>query len=362
MNRAAGAALLVALVGAAGCCGCASSPTLTVRNGAARDPAPAPALAPPTLRALHFGDFGDRSCQQEAVVGGIRAVHGRAPYDLGFSLGDLVYECGPDTTLPGAEGCAFARDGNALADGYTPPDDPSFSVHDRPLAFLGETPVHPALGNHDVGHAGVCGRAGEVERLKACLNVAHRGPQWRMPGRHYAVDAGPARFIVVDSNVVVADYGGFTLDAEVAFVAAAAEGCAGRPCFLVGHHPPVTAGAHRGELGGRYRERMARLLAAGGGRIRAYLAGHDHDLQHLRAPDGLDVFVSGASSRGRWRYGLEEASAPGAQLLFGSARWGFGSLEVSRDGWRYRFHDHLGGPVYCCTAVERGRCEPTACP
>jgi hypothetical protein len=359
MIRAAAAALLLALGGATGCCGCATSPTLTVRNGAARDPGPAPPLGPPAVRTLHIGDFGDASCQQAAVVGGIRAVHGRAPFDLGLSLGDLVYECGPDTSLPGAEACAFGPDGNAVVDGYAPPEDPSFAVHDRPLAFLGETPVHPALGNHDVGHARRCGRPGPVERLKACLNVARRGPQWQMPGRHYVVDAGPARFIVVDTNAVVADYGGFTLDAEVAFVAAQAEGCADRFCFVVGHHPPATAGVHRDESTPRYRERMGRLLAAGGGGIRAWLAGHDHDLQHLRAP-GLDVFVSGASSRGRWRHSLEDASG-GAALLFGTARWGFGTLEVSGDGWRYRFHDHLGEPLYCCAAVGRGSCEPTSC-
>jgi tartrate-resistant acid phosphatase type 5 len=360
MTRAATAALLLALAGAAGCCGCATPPTRTVRNGAARDPGPAPALSAPALRALHIGDFGDGSCQQAAVAAGIRGAHGRAPFDLGFAAGDLVYECGPDTTLPGADACAFGPDGNAVAPGFAPPNDPAFTVHDRPLAFLGATPVYAALGNHDVGHSFVCGRATEVERAKACLNVAHRGPQWRMPGRHFAVDVGPARLIVVDSNVIVADYGGFTLDGEVAFVAAQAEGCDERTCFLVAHHPPVTAGAHRADASPPYRDRMARLLAAGRGRIRAYLAGHDHDLQHLRMPGGLDVFVSGASARGRWRSGLRNA-VTGAELLFGSARWGFGVLEVSRDGWRYRFEDHLGAPLYCCTAIGAGRCEPAAC-
>jgi hypothetical protein len=361
MTRGATPALLLALVGAAGCCGCASSPTLTVRTGAARDPGPAPALAPPAVRALHIGDFGDASCQQAAVATGIRGAHARAPFDLGLSLGDLVYECGPDATLPGADACSFGPDGSTVAEGYAPPDDPSFAVHDRPLAFLGATPVHPVLGNHDVAHAWWCGRERKMARTKACLNVAHRGPQWRMPGRHYAVDAGPARFIVIDSNVIEGDYGGFTLDAEVAFVAAQAEGCAERTCFLVGHHPPVTAGAHGGDATPDYHGRMARVLAAGRGRIRAYLAGHDHDLQHLRGPDGLDVFVSGAASRGRWRHGLEEASIAGAEILFGSARWGFGVLEVSADGWRYRFDDHHGRPLHCCTAVGAGRCEPAAC-
>jgi hypothetical protein len=364
MTAAAAAALLLALGGVAGGCGWAGSPTVTGRSAAARDPAPAPPRAPPEVRALHLGDFGDATRQQRAVAAGIRASHARAPFDLGFSLGDLVYECGPDATLPGAAACTFGPDGSTVAPGYAPPDDPAFAVHDRPLAFLGATPVHPALGNHDVGHARRCRRGPDpvsTERTKACLNVAHRGPQWRMPGRHYAVDAGPARFIVIDSNVVAADYGGFTLEEEVAFVAAQAEGCAGRLCFLVGHHPPVTASAHRSDATPGYLARMARVLAAGQGRIRAYLAGHDHDLQHLRAPGGLDVFVSGAGSRGRWWGGLGRSSVPGTELLFGTERWGYGVLEVSADGWSYRFEDHRAEPLHCCVATGTGPCEPAAC-
>jgi hypothetical protein len=182
-----------------------------------------------------------------------------------------------------------------------------------------------------------------------------------MPGRHYAVDVGPARFIVVDSNLVVGEYGGFSLDDEVAFVAAQSETCATRFCFVVGHHPPVTAGKRRGDASTAYVTRMERLLGAGGGRIRAYLSGHDHDLQHLRAPDGLDVLVSGAASRGRWRDRLERTSVEGAQLLFGTVRWGYGVLEVGADGWRYRFEDHEARPLYCCTAVGAGACEPSSC-
>jgi hypothetical protein len=107
---------------------------------------------------------------------------------------------------------------------------------------------------------------------------------------------------------------------------------------------------------------MARLLAAGRGRIRAYLAGHDHDLQHLRSPEGLDVFVSGNGSRGRPRERFEAVSVPGTMLLFGSVHWGHGVLEVCADGWRYRFEDERGAALYCCTAVGAGRCVPSACP
>jgi hypothetical protein len=358
------AAALVALLGASGCCGCAASPTFTVRNGAARHPGPAPPLAPPAVRALHLGDFGDATCQQAAVARGIEGAHRRARFDLGLAAGDLVYDCGPDPTLPGASACAFAPDDSAVAAGVAPPADPAVGVHERPRAVRGATPIYPVLGNHDVGFGARCDRGPDptaTARARACLNVAHRAPQWVMPGRHYAVDAGPARFIAIDSNLVVADYGGFTLDGEVAFVAAQAEGCLTRACFLVGHHAPVTAGRHRADASPEYLARMARLLAAGRGRIRAYLAGHDHDLQHLRAPDGLDVLVSGQGSRGRRRERLEVTSVAGAQLRFGSVRWGYGILEVSPDGWRYRFEDARARPLYCCAAVGPGPCEPTAC-
>jgi hypothetical protein len=182
-----------------------------------------------------------------------------------------------------------------------------------------------------------------------------------MPGRHYAVDVGPARLIVVDSNLVARDYGGFTLDDEVAFVAAESAGCGARACFLVGHHPPASAGAHRDDATPAGLARMQRLLDAGGGRIRAWLGGHDHDLQHLRTRSGLDVLVSGSTSRGRWRETFPAASA-GATLLFASMRWGYGVLEVAPGGWRYRFEDERSEPVYCCAATGAGACAPTTCP
>ena len=198
--RARAAALLLLVEGVGACSG---SPTFTVRNGPAASPPPAPAAPAPTARILHLADFGDATRQQRAVAEAIAAAHRRAPFDAGFVAGDLVYYCGPDARLAGARACAFAADGNTVAPGFAPPADGSFAVHERALAFLGPTPVYAALGNHDVATGGACGPPDEaVARAKACLNVAHAGPQWVMPGRHYPVDRGPARFIVVDSNLV----------------------------------------------------------------------------------------------------------------------------------------------------------------
>jgi hypothetical protein len=96
--------------------------------------------------------------------------------------------------------------------------------------------------------------------------------------------------------------------------------------------------------------------------LRGWLAGHDHDLQHLRSPDGLDVFVSGNGARGRAGERFERTSVPGVAVLFASVRWGYAVLEVSPEGWRYRFEDVDGAPLHCCAATGAGRCEPAACP
>jgi 3',5'-cyclic AMP phosphodiesterase CpdA len=318
---------------------------------------------------LHFGDFGDDTRQQAAVAAAILRAHARAPFDLALHSGDNVYQHGPDADLPGAEGCAFQLDGNAVVPGYAPPADPLFGKRfEQALQGLARegrpVPVYLVLGNHDVDVGLDYSPRGPppapVSRLKACLEVAHRSPQWSMPGRHYLLDQGPARFIALDSNLLAGDYGGFSFESEVDFVKAAAEGCAGRRCFVVAHHPAATAGSHRDEFTPERLARLSRLEAAGGGRIAAWLTGHDHDLQHLRAPAGHDVLISGNGSRARPRERFEKTS-PGALLLFASTSWGYGRLEVGAEGWTYRFENDRGEALHCCAAQGAGPCQPVAC-
>jgi 3',5'-cyclic AMP phosphodiesterase CpdA len=378
VSEVARAAALVATAALAAC-GC-RSPTFAYRAPPALAPPAAAPLTGPSQRFLHLADFGDATCQQEQVAAAVEAAHRRAPFDAALFPGDLVYECGPDPDATGAEACRFAPDDNTVEPGL-PPDTAaaSFQVHEEPLAFLAQppaVPVYVSLGNHDVATWGRCAGGDDPvgrSRRKACLNVAHASPLWTMPGRHYAVDLGPARFIAIDSNLLIGDYGGFSFDDEVAFVRDAAAGCRAdaceaepggcdRPwCFVLAHHPAFTAGIHRDDATPAYLARVAQILDAGGGRLRGWLSGHDHDLQHVRGPGGLDVLVSGNGARGRPHERFREASAAGAEVLFGSVAWGFGVLEVSHAGWRYRFEDVHGVPLYCCAAAGPRRCDPARC-
>jgi hypothetical protein len=364
MARGAGA--LAALLLAAGCAGCADT-GYTVRRGEAATPGVAPPAVPGALRVLHVADFGEVNRQQASVASNMAAAHRRGPFALALFPGDNIYPCGPSADRPGAEKCQFGPDRNTVV---VPPEgtDPAFArQHEAPLEALsgpGAPRVLLTLGNHDVATRSDCALLevsdAEIARRRACAAVAHQAPRWSMPGRHYVVDEGPARFIFVDSNVIYADYAGFTLDDEVRFVAEAALGCATRTCFLVGHHPPATAGGHLRDFDAPERgARMRRLVAAAGPDLRAYLAGHDHDLQHLRTAAGLDVFISGNGCCARPEERFERTS-DGGPLLFASVQPGFGALSVDPDGWSYRFED-ASGPLYCCAAAGKGRCLPVDC-
>jgi hypothetical protein len=324
----------------------------------------------PLLRVLVFGDFGVNGRQQTAVARAITEEHRSKPFDFGLLLGDNLYPCGPELSLPGAADCTFKADGNTVTPGYRPPEDPQFeALFHAPLAGLKRPdgtalPIHTVLGNHDIGYSLSCLVYGKLpprtSRLKACLEVAHQGPSWAMPGRHFVVDTDPARFILFDSNTLALNEYAFSFEEELAFVKEALAGCGARRCFLVSHHMSVTAGTHRPEtLAPVYQERVRRLEAAG--RIDAWLSGHDHDLQHALTAKGYDVFVSGSAAKTRFeKFGPEPA--PGARLRFGSTVWGFAVLEVFPTGWSMRFLDDRREPLYCCEAQGQGRCEPVACP
>jgi hypothetical protein len=321
----------------------------------------------PVVRVVVLGDFGLRSIPQRLVARAVRRAHAARPFDLALLLGDNLYYCGPDPGRPGAETCRFAEDGATVAAGATQPDDPIFRVIEKPLEGMrlaggAPLPIFLALGNHDIGWGSGCDDRGlpprEATRRRACLSVARRTPAWTMPGRHYVIDRGPLRIVVLDTNVVVADYGGFTLEQEIAFVRQAVAPCGERICVLAGHHPPAAMHDFRRHPSS-FPGRMARLLAAADGRAPAFFAGHLHDLQHLSL-GALDVFVSGSTAMGDFS-GFRYRTPAIAQSHFASSAWGYAVLEVDAEGYAVRFHDLSGEPLHCCEAARGGPCRTVRC-
>ena len=114
-------------------------------------------------------------------------------------MGDNLYGCGPDPRVRNGKTCAFEADGTPFARGPTSAPTAASrgcsSYRLAPLASRGvAVPVYLAIGNHDVRADGQChelrGDRAAEQRVKACLEVQHEGPHWKMPGRHYVVDRG----------------------------------------------------------------------------------------------------------------------------------------------------------------------------
>jgi tartrate-resistant acid phosphatase type 5 len=333
--------------------------------------APADLAGAPQGRVLLFSDFGHEATHQQHVVArAILRQNQREPFDMALDVGDNMGPCGPEGHYYLEDnGCAFARDGSTVAPPIPTRNDPGFDgLFENALAHLDvngqPVPVYVALGNHDVGAGGDCRTTwlpkADEERLKACAEVAHRSRHWVMPGRHYVVEKGPARFIVLDGNVLGDDYGGFTFDDEVEFVRQSSAGCDSRFCFIVSHYSPAAVGKRRLNPAPSYLARMSRLERAMQGKLTGWLGGHYHELHHLRTGSGYDVFVA-ASTSNSGALEMEGVYPPGAELRFASDAWGFGVLQLAADGWEFKFVNTGNRAVYCCRAVRGAACEEVPC-
>lgn len=371
--RSGAVAAAVITLAALAASGCAGSREGRVERRAALGPASAPLEGPALARVLVFGDFGRPTRQQARVAKAILAENAAAPFDLAFHVGDNLYPCGPDPRVRHGASCAFEADGSTVRPRPDIGVDRRFArlFEDR-LAGLtsggADVPVYLAIGNHDVRADGACrelrGDPAAEQRVKACLEVHHAGPRWRMPGRHYVVDRGPARFVVVDTQLLEGDYGGFRWEDELELVRRASAGCGEeRRCFLVGHYYADVAGDARRRAAmirsPVYARRLGQLEEAMGGRFSAWFAGHAHDLQHLRTTAGYDQFIAGATSSTH-RTGFSGPFA-GGRAEYWSERWGFGVLEVRADGWEVELVGTDRRRLHCCRARGSGPCEPHPC-
>ena len=314
---------------------------------------------PETLRVLVFGDFGYQSIPQRLTAGAMRRAT-RAPVRprARARRQPLLLRPGPhpprrrDVPLRGRR-----RDGRARREAARRSAVPRErgAARGAARARWRGAPIYLALGNHDVGlGGGRCARPvlGEVEtmRRRACLAVARRTPTWTMPARHYVIDRGPVRFVVLDTNVTVRDYGGFTLQDEIAFVREATATCgAERHCFLVGHHPPAVLLGERAASPRRTRRASSSSsppLGAGPARS----SGATSTLSTSRWT------ASTCSSRqhrdGRLQ-GLHDSLARARAGPLRELGVGYAVLEADGRGYRIEFVDTSGAALHCCEAGTR---------
>lgn len=238
-----------------------------------------------TVRVLTLGDFGygapgDRRRAgegQKQVAAAMQRAHKQQSFDFGLTLGDNFY---PD----GMESPADARWQTLWREQYE---------------ALG-LQFYATLGNHDWHHA---------DSPAAEILYAQQSATWRLPAPYYTFTAGPVQFFALDTNEVSA--------LQLHWLQESLTASRARWKVVYGHHPIYSAGRHADN-----QKLIDHLLPVLRARADLYLAGHDHDLQHLKPEGGLHFFINGGGGAGIRKI------VPGPRSLFAHSAYSFGTLEA----------------------------------
>lgn len=229
------------------------------------------------VRALAFGDFGTGSNEQKLVAAAMLEYHRKKPFDFGMTLGDNFYSVG-----------------------MASPTDQRWKTWWNDLYDPLGIKLYATLGNHDWGSA---------DSPAAEILYSNQSISWRMPAPYYTYTAGPVQFFALDTNEM----------SEAQFLWLKDELGKSKAQWKVvyGHHPIFSAGEHSNNA-----VLIAKLLPILKDRVDVYLAGHDHDLQHLKPEGGLHFFISGGGGV-RLR-----PITPGPRSLFAKSAHGFSVIEA----------------------------------
>jgi tartrate-resistant acid phosphatase type 5 len=226
--------------------------------------------------------------------------------------------------------------------------DPSwkYSYEDIYTAFSLQWDWYPVLGNHDYG--------GNPDAEVAYSKISRR---WRMPARYYAKkfsinDDTTQQVLIafVDTNPLIA---AFYRDPEYGPNVRAADSTAQKVWLkkilsdpspnvkwklVVGHHPMYTGSEKRRESFDTRATRGSLKLLLDQYKVDAYLAGHDHSLQHI-VQGSVHHFVSGAAS---------EATQVGKlpQSKFAASQYGFMLFSATAASIVIQTIDYQGNVIY----------------
>jgi tartrate-resistant acid phosphatase type 5 len=240
------------------------------------------------IRVLAFGDFGNGSIQQKEVAEAMQRYHQTQPFDFAITLGDNFYSVGMES-----------------------PTDPRWKTWWNELYDPLGIKFYVSLGNHDWGSA---------DSPAAEILYAQTSPSWRLPATYYTFTAGAVQFFALDTNEIP--------EAQLAWLKEELAKSRAIWKLVYGHHPIYSAGMHEDSP-----RLVKQLLPFLKGRADIFLAGHDHDLQHLKPEGDVHFFVSGGGGAGI------RQPRPGPRSLFAKGVHGFSVLEADAKELSVRFFD-----------------------
>lgn len=228
------------------------------------------------VRVLAFGDFGDGTDPQKRVAAAMLRYHQQQPFDFAVTLGDNFYPRGMES-----------------------PSDPRWKTWWSALYDPLKIQFYASLGNHDWN---------QPNSPAAEILFSQHSPSWRMPAAYYTFEAGPVQFFALDTDIIS--------EAQLRWLTDALDQSRAIWKVVYGHHPIYSAGQHEDND-----EKIAQLLPVLKDRADIYLAGHDHDMQHLKPEGRLHFFVAGTGGKLR-------PIEPGPRSLFARSARGFAVLDA----------------------------------
>jgi tartrate-resistant acid phosphatase type 5 len=258
------------------------------------------------IRVLAFGDYGSGGLQkdwdhQKEAAAAMREYARQHPFDLGITLGDNFYPKGMDS-----------------------PDELRWKTDWEDFYGPLRIAFYASLGNHDWY---------DPDSPAAEILYSLHSPTWHMPSPYYTFTAGPVQFFAIDSNEISA--------AQSRWLQNALEASQAKWKIVYGHHPPYFAGPNGTTTDERIVKALMPILK---GRADVYIAGHDHNLEHLKPVDGVNLFIAGGG--GAVTY---EADSASPVALFARQTNGFAVLEIEDHTATVRLVDAADKEIYKTT-------------
>lgn len=250
-----------------------------------------------TVRFVAFGDFGTGAAGQYAVAKAMKQHCQKLGCDFAITLGDNIYNNGVSSV-----------------------NDPQFQTHfEKPYAEF-NFPFYMVLGNHDY--------RGNVQ---AQVEYSKKSKKWVMPQRYYHFKKGPVTFLALDTNRPGER-------SQRDFVKRVKSHYDTPWLITFGHHPRQTNSVYKNALNPELKTLVDSLC----GVSQFYLAGHEHDQQHLKPQCGMDYVVSGTGA-GYRKHGT------GSNTLYSGNKLGFAWFEVSEKQLYFAFISSTGKKLYDAT-------------
>lgn len=295
---------------------------LVVFTGCGSSPAPGVddlAVYEDAFSFLIVGDFGRNGYHRQKDVAEMMSHTGEI-MDIEFvaTTGDNFYD-------------------NGIASVHDPLIRSAFEdVYDGPGLLMD---WYVSLGNHEY--------RGNIQALIDYSDISRR---WNMPDRYYLKsfdmeEYGVLDLFVVDTSPFEDDYyeeakyyqvAQQDSSAQMAWLDEVLGASEAKWKVVIGHHPLITGG-NRAEDPRFVAARLEPILARHD--VDAYFAGHEHDLQHLLTPLGIQHFISGAGSELRPTGTIPETR-------FAESRHGFMAASIDSTGLTVHAIDWTGDVRY----------------